>query len=120
MEEMLQPIHLVEFYCVTSALPVSYKKLASALNSPSLRMCKHAHNLPPIRKHESKLLMGPPFCLPHFFQPNLIMATIVYIVNPMLCMVVAAKGFGVLKCLPFPIDGAPSRVILDFLQYPVR
>jgi hypothetical protein len=91
----------------------------SALNSLSL----HVRELHTIHfflgQHESRLLIGPLFCLLHFYQPNWIMVMIVYVVNLMLHMVVMVEEFGVLKRLPFHIYKVPSWVILDFLQDPV-
>ena len=59
--------------------------------------------------------------VPHLFQSNRIILTIVDIVDPMLCTVEVAEVLGVLECLPLvPIDEAPHWMILNFLEDTVR
>jgi hypothetical protein len=48
------------------------------------------------------------------------MSTIVDIVNPMLRMIVAAEGLGVLERLPPPVDEAPCQMILNLLEHNMR
>jgi hypothetical protein len=48
------------------------------------------------------------------------MSTIVDIVDPMLCTVVAAEGLGILERLPLPVNKAPRWMILNFLEDTVR
>jgi hypothetical protein len=72
------------------------------------------------RHQESKLSIGPPLCLPHGLQPNRIMATIIYIVDPVLRFVVSAEGLPISKRSPFSIDAPPGRVTFHLVQGPVR
>jgi hypothetical protein len=119
--EMLQPHHLIVICCVAylhcQVLSESQHWLGNLLPCacPSLHTIHLCH-----QQQESELSVGPPFCLPHLFQSNRIMLTIVDNVDSMLCTVVAAEGLGVLERLPLPVDEAPHRMILNFLRDTVR
>lgn len=52
------------------------------------------------RANESKLASGPPFCVPHFLQPNRIMAPVIDVIHPMLAAVVIRKKLGIVEGFP--------------------
>jgi hypothetical protein len=57
-----------------------------------------AHILPwqLTEEKECELSVWPPFCLPHFLQPNWCMTTIIHIIDPMFSMVVMMEWLHVL------------------------
>ena len=72
------------------------------------------------RQQESKLPVRPPLCLPRILQPNWIVTTIIYVVDPMLTFVVPAEGFRITEALPLTIHAPPGRVPFHLVEGPLR
>jgi hypothetical protein len=71
------------------------------------------------RHQESKLSIGPPLCPPCVIQRNRIMTTIVYIIDPVFCLVVSAEWLGVSERFPLPVDAPQGRVTFHLIKSPV-
>ena len=72
------------------------------------------------RQQESKLPVRPTLRLPCVLQPDRIVVTIVYVINPVLPLVISAEGFRVPERLPLSFHAPLGWVTFDLVQSPVR
>ena len=96
-----------------SKIPVY--NLSNQLKSCSIKLFSDIDK----RTQECKLPHCPPLCPPNLLQTNGIVATIVYVVDPMLCPCVAAKGLRIFERLPAPINLPPSWMVLHRFEHAV-
>ncbi len=78
--------------------PKRYSRLRNFVSCP--RPTLHTIHLGN-RQKECELSVWPPFCPPHFLQPDRCMTTIIHIIDPVISTVVTTEGLRVLECFPF-------------------